>query len=229
LVGVLKSAHDYYTVLQQDYPTRIRQLVPKYDELVGCVAALLREREPGTILDIGAGVGEMTAQVLDALPRTRLTALDASPAMAAQARSRLQAYGDRVTVVQTGVLQYAPARPFEAVFSNLVLHNVPFPEKRELLHTIREWLTEGGVFVWGDLVRHSDPQLQQRFVNERREFAIARGCPEDLVAWNFRKEAREDYPFTADKAASALERAGFASVDLVWAHDTFAVFLACAS
>jgi ubiquinone/menaquinone biosynthesis C-methylase UbiE len=223
---MLKSAHDYYTVLQQDYTTRIRQLVPRYDELVTCIVDLLRDRAPATILDIGAGVGEMTSLVLDALPRSRVTALDASPVMAAEARDRLQAYGDRVTVLQAGVLQYTPPRPFEAVFSNLVLHNVPFPEKRELLHSIQEWLARDGIFVWGDLIRHPDPQLQQRLVTERREFALAQGCPEDLVSWNFRKEAREDYPFTTDRAAAALERAGFATVELVWAHDTFAVFLA---
>jgi len=226
---MLKPAHDYYAVLQQDYATRIRQLVPKYDELTDRIVALLRERGPATILDIGAGVGEMTAQVLDALPHCRLTALDASPCMVAEARTRLQPYGERAAVVQSGVLQYEPDRRFEAVFSNLVLHNVPFPEKRELLHTIRGWLAAGGVFVWGDLIRHSDPQLQQRFVNERREFALSHGCPEDLVAWNFRKEAREDYPFTPDKAAAALDRAGFAHVEQVWSHDTFAVFLAATS
>ena len=223
---MLKSAHDYYTVLQQDYTTRIRQLVPQYDALAGCIVDRLRERAPATVLDIGAGVGEMTAQVLEALPDCRVTALDASPAMAAEAARRLRAYGDRVTVMQTGVLQYAPPHLFEAVLSNLVLHNVPFPEKRELLHSIRQWLSDGGIFVWGDLVRHPDPRVQQRLVNERREFALARGCPADLVAWNFRKEAREDYPFTTIKASAELLRAGFASVELVWEHDTFAVFQA---
>ena len=55
----------------------------------------------------------------------------------------------------------------------------------------------------------------------RRDYAftLPRGCPEDIVEWNFRKES-------GDEAAEALKRAGFARVDLVWEHDTFALFLA---
>ena len=223
---MLQPAHEYYAVLQRDYATRIRQLVPRYDELVRCIVAALRERSPSTVLDIGSGDGSMSRVVLEALPDARLTAVDASPDMAAEAVRQLEPFGERATVARTDILQFEPDEPFDAVFSNLVLHNIPFPEKRQLLGTIAGRLGEGGLFAWGDLIRHPDPVVQQRLVSERRDFALSQGCPEDIVEWNFRKESGHDYPFTAAKAADALQRAGFARVDLVWEHDTFALFLA---
>jgi len=223
---MLQPAHEYYSVLQRDYATRIRQLVPRYDELVRCIVGTLRERSPVNVLDIGTGDGSMSRVVLEALPDSRLTAVDASPDMAAEAARQLESFGDRATVVRTDILQLEPAEPLDAVFSNLVLHNIPFPEKRQLLGTIADWLGDGGLFVWGDLIRHADPVVQQRLVGERRAFALSEGCPEEIVDWNFRKEAGDDYPFTTVKAAEALKRAGFSDVQLVWEHDTFALFLA---
>jgi ubiquinone/menaquinone biosynthesis C-methylase UbiE len=223
---MLQPAHEYYAVLQRDYATRIRQLVPRYDELVRCIVAALCERSPTTVLDIGAGDGSLSRVVLEALPDARLTAVDASPDMAAEAARQLEPFRDRATVVRTDILQLEPPEPFDAVFSNLVLHNIPFPEKRQLLATIAGWLGGEGLFLWGDLIRHPDPVVQQQLVSERRAFALSEGCPEDIVEWNFHKEAGDDYPFTTVKAAEALKRAGFGAVRLVWEHDTFALFLA---
>lgn len=168
----------------------------------------------------------MSQVVLEALPEVRLTAVDASPAMSAEAGRRLERFGKRATVVRADILHFEPEEPFDAVFSNLVLHNIPFPEKRQLLGTIAGRLRDGGLFLWGDLIRHPDPVVQRRLVSERRAFALSEGCPEDIVEWNFRKESGDDYPFTTVKAAEALKRAGFTSADLVWQHDTFALFLA---
>ena len=223
---MLQPAHEYYSVLQRDYATRIRQLVPRYDELVQCIVDALCERSPSSVLDIGPGDGSMSRVVLEALPDARLTAVDASPDMAAEAARQLEPFGERATVVRADILQLEPAEPFDAVFSNLVLHNIPFPEKRQLLATIAGWLRDGGLFVWGDLIRHPDPVVQQRLVSERRAFALSEGCPEEIVEWNFRKESGDDYPFTTVKAAEALKRAGFDNMQLVWEHDTFALFLA---
>ena len=223
---MLQPAHEYYAVLQRDYATRIRQLVPKYDELVRCTVDALRQRSPSTVLDIGSGDGSMSQVVLEALPEVRLTAVDASPAMSAEAGRQLERFGKRATVVRADILHFEPEEPFDAVFSNLVLHNIPFPEKRQLLGTIAGRLRDGGLFLWGDLIRHPDPVVQRRLVSERRAFALSEGCPEDIVEWNFRKESGDDYPFTTVKAAEALKRAGFTRADLVWQHDTFALFLA---
>ncbi len=220
------TASDYYADLRVDYTVKIRQLVPKYDEMVACIVRLLALRTPRTVLDIGAGIGNLTALVLDAVAGARVTALEVSGAMFDTAAQNLQPYGDRVRLVRQDVLDFEPPGTFDAIFSNLVLHNVDLDRKRRLLRTLQEWLEPGGVFVWGDLIRHKDEVVERDFVEYRKEFALAAGCPPELVRVNFAKESRADHPLTVECTLEATEAAGFANADLVWAHDTFAVVVA---
>jgi SAM-dependent methyltransferase len=223
---VKQQTHEYYAALQRDYAGTIRQLVPRYDEMVDCITTLVLAGRPGTVLDIGTGIGNLSAVLLDALPAVRVTAVDASPEMAAEAAGRLAPHGDRATVLTLDVTALEPPHPFDAVLSNLVLHNLPQAEKRGVLGAVAAWLTPNGRFVWGDFIRHPDPGVQQHVEQERTAFALAQGCPTDLVRWNFEKESREDHPLTIPETLAALEAAGLRHPDVVWAHDAFAVFLA---
>lgn len=220
-----KIAQDYYAGLKVNYAKKIRQLVPRYDDMVQCMVELLQLSRPRTVLDIGAGIGDVTQTLLEALPEARVTAVDACEDMVAEARRVLAPYGDRVTVVQADAAGFTPGAPFDAVLSNLVLHNVPFAPKRTLLHSIRGWLNPGCIFLWGDLIRYADPCLQEYFVRQRKEFAVAAGCAKELVAANFEKEETEDYPFTLQETVQAAKEAGFREASSVWMHDTFAVFV----
>jgi trans-aconitate methyltransferase len=221
---VTRTARDYYAEFSAGYAEKIRQLVPRYDEMVETVLDLLQLAHPRAVLDIGAGVGNMTDQVLTGFPEAHVTALDASPEMLREARELLATHGTRAAVVQHDVATYAPERSFDAVFSNLVLHNVPPDTRRETLAAIRRWLNPDGVFIWGDMIVHPDPTVQQHFVRHRAEHALAAGCPQDFVEWNFEKESTQDHPWTTAQTLEELAAAGFENPEVVWAHDAFAVF-----
>ena len=93
------------------------------------------------------------------------------------------------------------------------------------MSAIHDWLNPGGVFVWGDLIRYRDPRIQDHFVDQRKAHAISAGCSEELIRQNFEKEAEQDYPLTIEETLEMASGAGFGGAELVWAHDTFAVFL----
>ncbi len=220
-----RVALDYYASLGKDYATKIRQLVPGYDEMVQCIIDLVRLRNPKSVLDIGSGIGNVTEIVLRMLPEVVTTAVDGSEPMVAQARSVLERYGARATVLNEDLTEFAPRGPFDVAFSNLVLHNLTFESKQSTLRSIGECLSPGGVFVWGDLIRYDDRQLQEHFVESRRAFALERGCAPDLVEENFRKETTEDFPMTIPEMLDAAREAGFKGSHVVWARDTFAVLV----
>ena len=81
-----------------------------------------------TVLDAGCGSGRVTEMLLERLPRGRVIALDASGAMIAEARRRLERSGDRVAFVEADL-----GRPFElpggvlvdAILSTATFHWVP--------------------------------------------------------------------------------------------------------
>ena len=80
-----------------------------------------------TVLDCGCGSGRVTEQLLAALPRGRVIALDASRSMLDQARRRLAAAADRVAFIEADLLELSlttlpDASPVDAVFSSATFH-----------------------------------------------------------------------------------------------------------
>lgn len=218
-----RTARTYYADLRDDYSVKIRQLVPKYDEMVECIVQLLRLRAPRRVLDIGAGIGNVTALVLDSVPDVHVTALEISDEMFLAAQTNLEAAADRVRLVHQDIVDFEPDERYDAVFTNLVLHNITPDERRRVLERTHDWLEPGGVFVWSDMICYADERVQEYFVEYRKIFARAAGCPEELVQQNFEKEATEDHPLTVEGTLSEGRAAGFSDAFPVWAHDLFAI------
>lgn len=216
---------DFYATLSIEYDARIRQLVPEYDEMVECIVEMVGTRVPRTVLDIGAGVGSISRLVLSALPGVHVTAIEPCRDMAAAARRTLREFGPRVALVEADIRSFVPSSPFDVVFSSLVLHNISPADKDVLAGRIHQWLSPGGLFVWADLIQHADPLIQELFVRRRKDFARAAGCPVELLEANFEKESGMDAPLTIEDSIAVGRRAGFAQVEIVWARDTFAVFV----
>lgn len=216
---------NFYTTLSAEYDKRIRQLVPKYEEMVACIVEMVRHRAPKTVLDIGTGVGSISRLLLNELPDAHVTAIEPCREMAAVARDTLRVFEPRVQLAETDARSFVPVSQFDVVFSSLVLHNIPRADKVALAGKVHQWLTPGGIFIWADLIRHADPQIQESFVRGRKDFARAMGCPKELLAANFEKEGEADFPLTAEDSLDIGRRAGFRQSEIVWTHDTFAIFL----
>jgi tRNA (cmo5U34)-methyltransferase len=220
-----RDARDYYADLMREYSAKIRQLVPRYDEMVQCIVELLLLSAPRTVLDVGAGICNVSGVVLRSIPETRVTAVEASDEMCAEARRLHDPCDERLEIVHQDILDFAPAGRFDAIFSNLVLHNIAFEEKSRLLEKLLDWLEPGGCFIWGDMIRHPDDSVQRHYVEYRVAFAREAGCSEDLLERNFEKEESDDYPLTIEQALVEAKEAGFSEALPVWAHDMFAVIL----
>ncbi|KPK82431.1 MAG: hypothetical protein AMS25_02270 [Gemmatimonas sp. SM23_52] len=218
-----RATEEFYAALTTDYLTKIRQLVPRYDEMVECILELLELCSPKTVLDIGAGIGNISALVLRGIPGSRVTAVEPSDAMIGKARRLSESSPDRIRLVRQDILDFVPDGRFDAIFSNLVLHNIPLDERGPLLTRLCGWLEPGGCFVWSDLICHADERVQAHFVEYRKAFALAAGCSSELVEENFEKEAREDHPLTIEQMNEEARRAGFRRATPVWIHDTFAI------
>ncbi len=75
------------------------------------------------VLDGGCGSGRVTEVLVERLPRGSVVALDASPAMLAEARRRLARFGDRVEYVLADLARPLPIRgTVDAVLSTATFH-----------------------------------------------------------------------------------------------------------
>ena len=211
--------------MRSGYAEKIRQLVPAYDEMVETIISMLALFSPESILDIGAGSGTVSREVLNRLVGSRLIAVEACEEMVGEA-SRVLAAVDRCSVIHGDILEFEPSVALDGIYSNLVLHNIPSEGKRRLLASLCTWLEPGGVFIWGDLIRYTEPDVQAHFVAQRVAYAQASGCDDQFVQLSFLKEKEEDYPWTVLEMLAETKRAGFPEPQCVWCHDTFAIILA---
>jgi SAM-dependent methyltransferase len=104
------------------------------------------------VLDVGAGYGVVTEEVLAAFPAARVTLQDYSQAMLDQARRRLAAHPDRLSYVLCDLFDPSwPQQvggPFDLAVSAIVLHNLGRREKIFACYpAIYGLLRPGGCFL----------------------------------------------------------------------------------
>ena len=119
------------------------------------------------VLDVGAGYGLLSEQVLDCFPLAWLVCQDFSEPMFAHARSRLATEAHRVDFVISDLMDSSWTAdlgdPFDAVVSAIAIHNVRYPERiRAIYEEIAGLLAPGGCFLNCDLLMPAplDEQLE---------------------------------------------------------------------
>ncbi len=96
--------------------------------------------QPGeTILDLGCGTGELTRQIADS--GAKVIGIDSSPSMIEKARNSFPDIDFYVMEATSLAFDF----PFDAVFSNAVLHWIP--EKEKVIRQIYASLKKGGRMV----------------------------------------------------------------------------------
>jgi trans-aconitate 2-methyltransferase len=98
------------------------------------------------VLDAGCGSGRVTELLVERLPRGAVVALDGSPAMIEQARSRLARFGNRVEYVVADLGRPLPvAEPVDAILSTATFHWVP--DHDAMFRSLAAVLRPGGRLV----------------------------------------------------------------------------------
>jgi ubiquinone/menaquinone biosynthesis C-methylase UbiE len=222
------SVASHLAVSPEKYDTRIRSLIPLYDELIAEVAgALVHAARPvRTVVDLGIGTGALARACLERAPGARIWGIDADAGMMAIARARLGRLSRRVTMT-TGSFMDAPLPSCDAMVASYSLHHIRTTRaKLAFYRRCYRALRPGGVLINGDCAPASTP----------------RGFARDLDVWfahlgktfGSRAKGRRVYESWADEdtyvplaeETRLLERAGF-NVDVPWRRSPFAVIVAC--
>ena len=168
--------------------------------------ATFPELTRGRVLDLGCGPADIPIWLARALPSIRVTAVDGSEAMLAQARKAVAEAGvaDRVLLLRA-LVPVIPFKPqtFDAVISNSLLHHLHNPDVfwQELLRLGRP----GAAILVMDLFR---PDSQER----AREIVEAAAADEDPVL-------KQDFynsllaAFTVDEVRAQLATMGLVHLD----------------
>ncbi|HKD47344.1 MAG TPA: methyltransferase domain-containing protein [Rhizomicrobium sp.] len=145
----------------------------------------IRAENPARVIDLGCGPGNSTALLAARWPKTYLEGLDNSPAMLAEA----SASGVTATWVEADLAEWAPAQPYDVIFSNATLQWLPGQDR--LLPRLISFVKAGGTFAFQvpvnfDAPSHrlmretaQDPRWRERLSTVRE---IERGRAKDYYA-----------------------------------------------
>ncbi|MEV4629043.1 class I SAM-dependent methyltransferase [Micromonospora sp. NPDC049523] len=213
------------------YDQSRRRLIPCFDEFYGTAvdvsvpplrAALAAGRTP-EVLDLGAGTGLLSALVGAAVPGTRVTLLDAAPAMLAVAAEHLAARGVPHRIEVADLAAPLPAGRYDAVVSALAVHHLDDAGKRDLYRRIHDVLVPGGVFVNAEQVAGPTPALDRRYAEVWLTQISALGSDQEEIDAAHQRMAY-DLPAPVGAQCDWLTEAGFVDVDCFFKAWRFAVF-----
>jgi len=176
------------------------------------------------LLVIGAGGGAEIERFLPRNPGWKITGVDPSQQMLAQAQAKVAAFnlGDRVTLVQGTIEHLAPKTRFGAATCLYVLHFLSDDAKLELLRTVRDRLQPGAPLYLISAVRVDEtnfgvtnPQLRADFLGAWQHYGEVMGMPTEQMAGivaQLSEQMSQPQVATADRVQELLHEAGFSHV-----------------
>ena len=96
------------------------------------------------VLDIGCGAGDLTATVAGLVPDGHVVGLEPQPSLLTEARARAGANQSFVEAPAQRLAEAVAGQRFDVVFSQSVLHWVPWPDHTAILRQCRAVLKPGG-------------------------------------------------------------------------------------
>ncbi|HEV8296800.1 MAG TPA: class I SAM-dependent methyltransferase [Acidimicrobiales bacterium] len=111
-----------------------------------------------TVLDMGAGTGQLTLAVASAC--RRVVAVDVSPVMLARLATKVGDAGiSNVEIVRAGFLSYEHSgSAVDVAYSRYALHHLPDFWKAVALDRLHQWMKPGGLMRLWDVVYSFDPR-----------------------------------------------------------------------
>lgn len=166
------------------------------------VLASLALRGDETVLDAGCGTGHLTRLLAEGVPRGRVIALDASPAMLEVARRELAGFGPRVEFLQADLGRLRLDGVADVIFSGATFHWVL--DHDALFANLFRALKPGGL-----LLSQCGGEGNLAAVTGRARALFAERWPSALQGWRY-----PAYFAGVEETRARLQRAGFVEAEV---------------
>ena len=201
------SVSQHLRIDTAEYDGIIRRFIPGYEEMIAWAATLVGAGDPPLVLDLGAGTGALSEQVLERTTTTRVALWDVDPAMLDAARHRLARFGDRATFVAGSF--HDPFPPADRIMASLALHHVTdLTTKRGLYARIAATLKPGGRFVNADATVPREAPRNAAVYRAVIDHMVANGIDEPRAWQHLEEWSGEDRYFSLEEELASIGAAG---------------------
>ncbi|MCF7750187.1 class I SAM-dependent methyltransferase [Bacillus subtilis subsp. subtilis] len=190
------------------------RLVPGFADLQRMCTQLLAEAAPpdARVLVLGAGGGLEMRAFAQAHPQWRFDGVDPSAPMLALARRTLGDAAARATL-HHGLIDIAPAGPFDAAACLLTLHFVPSQQRLPTLRAIHQRLRPGAPLVVAHMSFDQHDGARDRWLARYAHFAMASGIAPAQAENGRAAVARQLHILPPAQDHAGLVEAGFTQVE----------------
>jgi SAM-dependent methyltransferase len=229
---VSQAEQRYFAAVARDYD-RLQPVIagPGYEAGLAMLVDLVPfgGGDVFRFVDLGAGTGTLTEQLLHRFRSARGVCLDGEPAMLELARAKLAPFAGRVEVQQADLLA-CQIPSCDLVVCSLVFHHVPPERLVETLRRIARALRPGGCLLLMDQMT-AGPSWGARIGAQRRRLhdrhvagwiSVGRATSQEIDArWDLKHRMKQqgldvEYRHSAEDLLDAMSGAGFAETGLVW-------------
>ncbi|MEM8981953.1 MAG: class I SAM-dependent methyltransferase [Pseudomonadota bacterium] len=198
------------------------RFMPGFHAVHQMAGVLIREQTAAdaTVLVHGAGGGLELEALATANAGWRFVGVDPAAAMLEQARQRLGALNERVTL-HHGFIDDAPIGPFDAATSFLTLHFLPPDERRRSVADIVRRLKPGAPFIAAHCSFPQSSSQRDAWLARHQAYTIASGVDVELAERGRKDIAENLVALNPDEDEAILRAAGLANVTLFYSAFTW--------
>jgi tRNA (cmo5U34)-methyltransferase len=181
---------------------------------------------PIRVLDLGAGTGLFSQNVLAAYPKAEFVLVDVADKMLDVARDRFSKYSGQFRFEISDYRALNAQLEYDLVISSLSIHHLTDPEKRSLFQTVFKSLRDPGVFINVDQIRGETEAVRRLYWNRWMKHVRQSGATEEQIQSSISRRTEFDKDALLSDQIAWLNEAGFSSVDCVYKNYFLGVFLA---
>lgn len=218
----MKKAKDIgleFNEFSRNYTSDMIGLAPHYLELVRSFGKYLPANfRPASILDLGCGNGNISAQLLPLFPEAHYHLVDASAEMIGLCKQQFSKF--RMSYFNTYFKDFNfEADSYDLVVAGFSLHHCNNREKRSLFKKIYSALKIGGIFSYSDLMISKDNPDHPEVLKNWGEFVNTNYPDGEKWEWVMQHYAEYDNPTDYQLQLEWLKEAGFKDIEIPFRKD----------
>ena len=212
-----------FDAFSENYTDDMIGCVPHYVNLLSCFTqGIPKKFNPGNILDLGCGNGNVTDRLSHSFPNARFTLLDASQEMLGLCKKRFENF--HTTYIESYFNDFGfNENHYDMIVAGFSLHHCDSTEKKELFQRIYKSLTKGGIFSSADLMISKNNTEHSKLVQDWNQFVNTNFPEGEKWKWLMEHYDEFDKPDNYNDQTAWLKNAGFKDIKITsyekyWAH-----------